>query len=409
MIWPLVLALACLGMIEQNASNTRSRARQGFPGMWVYSDPARRSGNGINSQGQVKQVTTVTLTDPGDSKHITVTINGVDVTIATGTGGDAASLGALLVTQINATPDARGAVVPTFSTVTLTLTSVWAGASFTVSIANDPDGALSAVTTSTANAAASAVAFGVALIQTGLNTNGGPSALSYESERLVCVPTTSIFTAQVITATVVNGVATTRAVRVWEIRGGMRAKLLVETVFAGSATEATEATNIAAAVELAAPAATVVAAVAASVTVTFTAEVKGMEIEVEIEQVNAGDITFAATTGPSAATSLHRAFVGISEYAKDTEASSLTSTTGQWPANGGVRYGIRGCMWVANTESTGPALGGDVYVELAPGSTAGQLYAASSATRVALARTRAVWERDGGVSTDGIAAVRLEA
>jgi len=406
MIWPLVLALACLGMIEQNASNTRSRARQGFPGMWVYSDPTRRSGSGINSQGQVKQVGTIVVNTAADATVYTWTINGVPATYTSGTSATTTTIAAGIAVVINATPDQRSAVVATAATDTVTLTSEWAGVAFT---ASDSDSRLTTTEASTANAAASAVAFGVALIQTGLNTNGGPSALSYESERLVCVPTTSIFTAQVITATVVNGVATTRAVRVWEIRGGMRAKLLVETVFAGSATEATEATNIAAAVELAAPAATVVAAVAASVTVTFTAEVKGMEIEVEIEQVNAGDITFAATTGPSAATSLHRAFVGISEYAKDTEASSLTSTTGQWPANGGVRYGIRGCMWVANTESTGPALGGDVYVELAPGSTAGQLYAASSATRVALARTRAVWERDGGVSTDGIAAVRLEA
>jgi hypothetical protein len=410
----LLLAASCLlGGVSANAANIRSRANQGIPGAWVYADPTRRSGSGINSQGQVKQISTATLTDPGDSKHIVVTINSHDVSIATGTGGDAASLGALLAAAINADSIARAAVVATFATTTLTLTSVWAGAAFDVSIANDPDSALSALATGTANAAASAVAPGVAMITTGYNTNGGPTALRSETERLVCVPTTSIFVAQVTTITVPAVTANVLEAVVWEVRGAEEIELVrVQTTFATDKDTTLDALILALQTELPANTVDVTADNATATALIFTAEIKGYEFRARVFWRVGGTaptITVADTVGPDKTTSLHRAFVGISENPRDTEAATLTSTTGQWPANGGVRYGIRGCMWVSNSETTGPTQNGDVYVELAPGATAGQLYAASSATRVALSKRVARWERDGIVTADNAAAVRLEA
>jgi hypothetical protein len=417
MTWSLVLLLAAsclLGGVSANAGDIRTRARQGIPGAWVYADPNRRSGSGINSQGQLKQISTATLTDPGDNKHIIVTINSHNVSIATGTGGDAASLGALLAAAINADPIARAACVATFATTTLTLTGQWAGVAFDVSIASDPDSALSALATGTAATAASAVAPGVALITTGYNTNGGPTALpNTETERLVCVPTTSIFVAQVTTITVPAVASNVLEAVVWEVRGAEEIELCrVQTTFATDKDTTLDALIAALNLELPSNTVDVAADNATATALVFTAEIKGYEFRARVFWRVGGTaptITVADTVAASISTSLHRAFVGVSEVPRDTEAATLTSTTGQWPANGGVRYGIRGCMWVSNSETTGPTQGGDVYVELAPGSTAGQLYAASSATRVALSKRVARWERDGIVTADNAAAVRLEA
>lgn len=395
-------AALMMGGISQGFGDLRSRTRQGIPGDWVYSDHTKRWGSGINSTPQKVQIVTSTVSDPGDDQTITISIapttadTAIDVTINTGTDEDATSLAEMLAAAINLEPLIRGSVRASSSGTTLTLTGLNPGAAFTVT-----ESSASLTTPSTTQVAdeADPVPFGRAVIHVG--------DAAGETEPLVTVPYASLFSAQVITATIVNGVATTRAVRVWEIRGPGDRVLMLETVYLGSATEATEATNLAAAVELAAPANTVVAAVAASVTVTFTAEVPGTEILVEIEQVNAGDVTFANTTGPSEATSLNRAWRGISLYDPASEAPTTTSTEGQYAPNAGVRFGYRGVIWVASSESPSPSA--DVYVELAAGSTQGRFYVSGSSTRVALSRRIARWERDGLVAADALAAIRLEA
>ncbi|HEX5038507.1 MAG TPA: hypothetical protein VFW95_00045 [Candidatus Limnocylindria bacterium] len=397
--WGLALALFGLmtGTIAQGFGDARSRARQGIVGDWVYSDHTRRSASGINAHPQAAQVTTVTMTDQGDDDDVVITINGVDVEYNTGTGKALAAIGAEFAAAINAEPLVRGQVAATFDTATLTLTGTVPGLAFTVSIASDPDSVLSDVTAVTAADEADPVPFGRTVVHQGFNAS--------EGERLVATPYAALFTPQVITATVVTGVATTRAIRVYEIRGDEKV-LLANTVFAGSATEATEAAAIATAINLALPAATVIAD-DDSTAVTFTAEVAGLEFQVEIEQVTAGDITFANTTGPSAATSLWRAFQGISLYSPSVETTTVGGTTAQYRANEGVHYATRGVVWVESSET--PAAGGTVYVETTAGANQGRLYAASSATRIALPKSRARWERDGLVAADGIAAVRLEA
>lgn len=386
--------------IFQTADGVLAREPQGAVGDWAAHGDFDRWMTGWNSYPQAKQVTTVTVTDQGDDDDVIITIgvNGVtyDITINTGTGLALAAIGAALAAEINAHPVVRGSVVATFLTATLTLTGIIPGEAFTVSIASDPDSVLSAVTAVTVADLADAVPIGRAIVSRGYDP-GNP-------EELVALPVAALFTAQVITATVVQGVATTRGVRVYEIRDGVRARILVDTVFAGSATEATEVTNIVAAVELAAPANTVVAADGAGDTVTFTAEVPGMEIEVEIEQVNAGDITFAQTTGPSISTSLVRAFRGVSMRPQDEEAVDAAGDP-VWPANAGLRAAQYGKLFVESAET--PVPGGTVYVETAAGNDTGQLYAASSATRIALPSRLAAWERDGRDASANLAVVRL--
>jgi hypothetical protein len=403
--WALFLALGMsLGAISQGFGDVRSRTRQGIVGDWVYSDPTRRSRGGLNAYPQAVQITTVTVTDQGDGDDVVITINGIDVEYATGTGKDLATIGAELAEAINAEPLVRANVRASFDTATLTLTGLNPGISFTVSIASDPDSVLSAVTTTQAAATATAIPFGRAVVFNAYNPGNAGNALG-ETERLVMLPLAAAFDAQVITATVVNGVATARNIRVWQVRGEERIAV-VDTVYTGNATEATEAAAIATAVNAAAPANTVLADDDGAA-VTFTAEVPGTEIYVEIEQATAGDITFAETTGPNAETSLVRAWEGVSLYSRAQEAASLTSEEGQYAANAGVEYAVRGVVWVESDEAV--TRGGTVYVETASGATCGRFYATSSATRVALPRQIARWERDGLVGTDSLAALRLEA
>lgn len=410
--WALFLALgASLGAISQGMGDVRSRTRQGIVGDWVYSDPTKRSGGGLNAYPQAKQITTVTVANIGDDLDVIITINGVDVTYDTGTGEDATAIAAGLAEAINAEPLVRAVVEATSSGGTLTLTGLNDGLAFTVSIASDPNAALSSVTTTQAAATASAIPFGRAVIFNNYNPGNRGNALG-ETERLVMAPLAGAFTAQVITATIpfVSGAVIT--VRVYEVRGEER--ILLASVNDASATSA-DATIDALVVLLnaALPANSVLAAAdnATATAIVFTAEVPGREIDVEVvsgsEGASVPAVTVAYTTGPNYATSLIRAWEGVSLYNRAREAATLTSTEGQYGPNDSVHYAIRGVVWVQSDEAV--SRGGTVYVETVAGATCGRFYAATSATRVALPRRIARWERDGLVSTDSLAALRLEA
>jgi hypothetical protein len=372
------------------AAEVTGREPQGAVGDWAAHGDFNRWMTGWNAYPQAKQVTTVTVTDQGDGDDVILTIDGVDIEFATGTGLDLAAIGAGIVAAINNEPVVRSKVVPSFSGSTLTLTGVWPGESFTVSIASDPDSVLSAVTAVVAPDEADPIPVGRALV-----SQGFPDG---EPEERVALPVAALFDAQVITATVVNGVATARNVRVW-----MDGVLVVDTVYTGNATEATEAAAIATAVNAAAPANTVLADDTGA-DVAFTAEVPGTELTVAIEQATAGDITFAETTGPSVGTSLVRAFRGIALRPQDEDEVDANDDP-VWAANAGVRIAQYGDVFVESSQT--PATGGTVYVETASGANTGKLYTTSSATRVALPRSLAQWVRDGRSDSPTLAVVRL--
>ena len=389
--------------ISQGFGDVRARLHQGIPGDWVYADPDRRWSSGINSSPQAVQVTTVTVTDQGDDDDVIITINGIDVSINTGTGGTAATIGADLAEAINAEPLVRGQVRASFDTATLTLTGLTAGLEFTVSIASDPDSVLSSVTTTTAADTADAIPFGRVVVSQGSNTS--------ESEKLVALADTTKFTAQVQTLSIAYVDTAVINISVWEIRGSERIRL-AEVSEASAASQDATIDALVVLLNAALPAASVLAAAndASATAIVFTAEIPGLEFEVTWlaghEGASLPAITIANTTGPSRSTSLHRAFAGISLYSPADECGTVGGETGQYAGNAGVKFGQRGCLWITNAET--PAEADTVYVELAAGSTAGRLYAASSATRVALSKAVAVWERDGLVTADSLAAVRLK-
>lgn len=378
---------------SQGFGDVRARARQGQIGDWAKVSHLNTFLTGINQAPQSKQVTTTTVTDPGDDTDITITLNGVDVTFNTGTGLDADGIGAGLAAAINAEPLVRASVIATFDTASdvLTLTGKLPGDTFTVAEAS---GALSTPSTSAA-ATAEDIPFGRAILFTG--TSPG------EVEDLVALAKAPRLAAQVLTATVVTGDATTRSARVYEVRGPERI-LLAEAAFTGNATQATEATNIANALNAALAANTVVVTTSTA-DVILTAEVAGLEFELEIEGT-AGNITQANTTGPSEATSLHRALAGISLFSPNDEAAAIGGAEGRYAANRGVRYGVRGEIWVSNSQS--PSQSDTVYVELADGADSGKLFNTDSSTRLALARSVAQWRRTARTATDNLVVVHID-
>lgn len=394
--------------VSQNPADVRARMKQGQPGRLVYTDPTVRRGDGINSGGQVAQVATITVDTATDSAVYTFTINGVTLTFTNGTSSTTTTVAVLLAATINAEPLVRGQVQATAAVAIVTITAKTPGTrgAFT---ASDADSKLTTAESATAAADASAIPFGVALITTGYSPAPAGSGLA-NTERLVASPKTTLFTAQVITASytfvasnVVQGV-------VYERRGGER-KFVASAIFVSATDVATSTTGLVAALNTALPANTV--DVTGTSTIILTSEILGYEFEFELNHNSGGAsspvFTITLTTGPSVATSLHRAFVGVSEYSLADESATITATTGSYAANAGVIYVLRGVVWVTNSETTGPTQSGDVYVEMAAGATQGQLYAASSATRIALSRHVAKWERDGLVTADNLSALRLEA
>lgn len=388
--------------VSQTMNDTRARARMGLVGDWCMLSHLNRAGFGINQDPQAAQVSTVTVADQGDGVTIVLTINSVDVTISTGTGLALAAIGALLAAAVNAEPLVRGQVAATFDTATLTLTGLTPGEAFTVSIASDPSSSLSAVTEVTAADDANAIPFGRAIVSQGFR--------STEGERLVALADVSQFVPQVVTASIAYVASAVIRVKVMEVRGDER--ILLAEVSEASATDRDATIDaLVALLNTALPATSVLVAAdnATGTALVFTAEKDGLEFAVEVfaghEGASLPAVTITETTGPSVATSLNRAFCGVSIYSTDDAAPTVGATAAEYAANAGVRYAQSGPVWVSNAEAV--TEGGVVYVELAAGASAGKLYAATGSTRVALSRQLARWDRAGLVAADSLAAVRL--
>jgi len=397
-----ILALGCcLGAITVQANDVRARSRQGKPGQWVERGMTEEYFTGLNQSPQAVQVTTVTVTDQGDDDDVIITINGVDVTINTGTGLALAAIGAALAEAINAEPLVRGQVRATFDTATLTLTGLTPGLAFTVSIASDPDSVLSSVTTTTAAGSAAVIPFGRCVIRTGTNTG--------ESEPLVALAASALLTAQVITTPIAFVDAAVITIRVYEIRGAEKI-LLAEVSEASATSQDVTVDALVALLNAALPAASVLAAAdnASATAIVYTAEVAGLEFDVETfaghEGATLPAVSKAYTTGPSASTSIHRALAGISLYSH-VDPAPVGSDVGEYAGNAGVLVASKGKVWVESDEAV--SAGGTCYIELGVTADNGQLFAADSATRLALARDRVRWERDGVATADSIAAVRI--
>ena len=376
--------------IAQGMGDVLSRSSEARrPGVWFRDSWLNHLDEGRNQAPQRVQVSTITVdSDPGNDVTGTVTINSVNVTFSTGTGLDAAGIAAVIKTAIDSAPLVRGSVIPTVSGAVVTLSGMWPGLAFTLT---ESESYLSTATTVSA-LTASLVPFGVAVITQGFRADGEP-------EKLVTLAEETAFVAQVQTLTVDTGQAVDFAVELWEIRGTERVLLGSDTV-TGNATAATQATTIRNAINAIAPTNTVVAT-GASANIICTAEIAGLEFDLVVKEAGVSKVL---TTGPSRATSLHRALEGISLYAEDQEATSVPGTEAAYRPNGGVRFAQTGELWVLCPDTV--ALGDTVYVELGVSNT-GRLFGAAGADRVALSRDRATWLRNSLDAGSTLAAVKL--
>lgn len=378
------------------AMGVRSTQYQGGVGDWAAHSDHDRWATGLNQSPQAKQVTTTTVSDPGDGNNITITINGFDVTVSA-TGLDASGCAAALAAAINADARVRANVIASSNGTTLALTGLTPGLAFTVT---ESDASLTTPSTTTSAASAEAVPVGRALISQGVNPG--------RAEQLVALAKSSLLTPQVhtFTTTFVSG-AVIRA-WVWRIVGNERQ--LINTAFFASATDlATTLAGLVSALETAMPANTVSFAVnGGSTAIVATAEVPGLEFKVELEHVSGGAsapaFSYTDTTGPNRATSINRALAGISLRPQDEELPA-GATEPVWPGNRGLRMAKGGQLFVESAEAITD--GAPVYVELGVAADNGKLFTSGSATRLQLARELVAWVRDGNVAADNLAVVRL--
>lgn len=344
-----------------------------------------RETTGLNRSPGRPQIITVTVTDPGDSTDIDLIVEGVEITVNTGTGLDAAGIVALFVTKINEdVPSIRAFLVPTASTADLVLTGTENGFAFDV---DDSDSALSAATTQTALDADS-IAPGTGVLMLGYDSITTPLATT-EPERMIAKATTNALVAQVDVATLVYE---STIVVYWSITLNSTG-----VTYSGSITMATSLTAsldlLAAAINQAMPANTVIAANAGGTTLTLTAEVAGLGFHSSVGVAGApttGRASITTSNSGNPLTDINKAFLGVAKYPYDEEATAKATASVVYPPNAGVRVLQDAFVCVENSDSVTDS--DTVYIELNPSSDdAGKFFDSGSATRLPL--HRAAWQR----------------
>ncbi|MEN0065944.1 MAG: hypothetical protein AAGA48_27635 [Myxococcota bacterium] len=375
---------------SQGFNNVLPRAREGFIGEWMQDSVLKEYGTLLNDAPQRVQVSTVTVdSDPGDNVDGTVTVNGITVSFNTGTGNAEAGIATAIANALNAEPLVRGQVLASAAAAVVTLTALLPGIPFTLVEAE----AYLTATTPTISQTADAVPFGRAVVSQGYATG--------EGEGLGTLASTSAFAQQVQTLTVTESANAPGTAAVYRILGPGERELITRVDFAPSAVEATYAGNARTALNAALPANTV-DITGTGATLIATAEVAGLEFDVELLAV----ATVVATTGPNRDTSLARAFGGVSLRSGAVEAPFKGALEGEYAPNQSFLHARRGSVWVESSD--GVAQGQDVYVDLTPGATAGRLYNAAGTGRLKLSRNLAEWVRPSRVAANEIAAVDIK-
>lgn len=397
----------------------RDRRPQARVGDLVDRDTLARIVDLMNSEGGAAQVTTIAVNAATNSGDYTLTfalldsdgetVYTEDVEFTADASATVAEVGAGVVAAINAAPLVRAFCVASFSTPTITLTGITEDQDFTVTrtgAAALTD--LGAPTDTTSASADETIPFGRAIITQGYGSDPN------EANERGALPLTTRFTAQVATVTPVYGAGSDTSVRIRDMHTG---RIIADTIMRHDTSLADLIAELVLELNTQLPANSVLAEnVGPGTSMTLTAETPGFEFDVEVgtgEGVAAtpSTVTLAYTTGPTRATSILRAFRGITLRAEDEEASTVGGqTTGYGTSEvvKAVRESDAG-LWVLSAEAI--TTGTDVYVETVAGATCGRLYTSTSSTRLLLSmggKQIAAWERDSrSGSGDNIAAVSL--
>jgi len=380
--------------ISQQASDVRGRPLEARAGDIVNNSHHVRRLSLINSQSQAKQVMTCTVSGATNDKVYSVVVNGFTVSYTADSSATIAEIAAGLAAAVNAEALVGGQVIATSTATECILTSRWPGESFTFT---EADAQLSIATT-TANAEASTVAFGVGVVSTvfaaGEDAQPGAQALD------------SLYTAQVMQLDYTYNAGDVVHISILDKHSGA---VIAETSYTLATDKPTSTAAIVAILNAQLPANSVLAADAgAGDEINLTAEIAGFEFDAAIKADDNGTtaVIKTLTTGPSPATSLLRSLVGVSERRDDVETETVGGTAVAYKANSGCIAVYDEPIWVATDASETVAFGQSVYIELdGSASLNGHFYNTDSSTRLLVPGWS--WIRAGRTSTDNIGALQM--
>jgi len=364
------------------------RRPQGMVGKRLFTDPNDTIRYLVNKSPQAKQVDTITVTGATNSTAYTAVIDGVTCTYTSDATATIAEIADGLAAAIAAEPLANSVVsVSSDGVSVVTLTARIPGLAFVMTA---PHAQTTAATT-TAAASAAAIPIGRGVI-----TQGYSSESYGEANELCALAASSLMTAQVATVTPVYLANSTTTVRVRDMHSG---RVIAETTQTHDTNIADLCTEIATDLNTTLPANSVIADGSSGTTVTLTAEVAGLEFDVEVgvgegTAATPSTCALAYTTGPNESTSILRALRGISLWSAAIEDSALAAADLQHAANAGLPAIAKGSVWVESSQTIGND--DDVYIELGVAADNGQFFNTNSATRLLVPFAR--WRRD---SADG--------
>lgn len=249
----------------------------------------------INDAPRAKQVSTITVDSAVDGTEYTVTIDGIDITINSGTSSTTSTIATALAAAIQAEGLVNGRFDVSVASNVVTLTARVGGQGFTLAA-----GANMTAATTTANALAASVPFGRAVMEAGFSANGQKLAKALS------------FTAQVdnLALTYDASVGAKVSITYYDPATG---KMVTSDFEHTMATDAdTSVIALADQINAVLPANTVVASHPTADTLTLTAELAGAEFSVSAGFGTGRDTgVWAHTTNKSAATSFNMAFAGV--------------------------------------------------------------------------------------------------
>jgi hypothetical protein len=352
---------------------TEDRLPVGVAGQVLYPHRARFA-TYVNKAPQAAQVATITVDSHVASEELTVTINGVAISVTNpGSAGSTSTSATALAAAINAELRVSGAVVAVAATADVVITSRWPGVGFTIT---EGETNLSLAAT-TANAAAAAVPFGRAVV--------GDGVTDTIHQRPATLPSASSLGLMVKTATPViqtGNVSETASL-------GVRIRSTGATYWGHAPTAS--ATTVQALVELLTPAlnsvlpANTVVATEDNLKVTLTAEVPGLAFDVLVGDGADADSTWAvADVTVGSTTDINRAFRGVAAASRVVAIGSA-----EWPANSAMEILEADDILVVPEEAVAP--GDPVYVGVGSTHEGKWRKSASGANYVALAPELASW------------------
>lgn len=343
----------------------KSRATAGRPGM-PY-DNTGQVVSVLNKDPQAKQIDTVTIDTATDDEDYGVLIDGVDISIDSGSGATTSGIASDLVDAINAKKFVNSRVVAELSGSDVVITARHGGVGFTTQ-EGDNAGKMTLVNTQ-ANATADPVKFGRLVMSDGWVSDtlaGEPRSGTERKGKLV---KGTNFTAQVdeLELTYDAGVSALVSIRYYDPTIGEWVQRDFEHTMASDAD-----TSVIALVGLIngqMPSDTVIASHPTGDTITLTAEVPGVAFEVTYGfGTGASTAAWTHTTNRGPDTDVNMATLGIAQISQLVERSSPTvpGTLGdgitEYPANRAMSVREDGRVW---TEPEAAASASDkVYVRL---------------------------------------------